>query len=174
VALYGFGFWLPQIIQASFRGSGFQIGLLSAIPYFAGAVAMVVAGRHSDRTGERRWHVAVAALVSCAGFAATGMVSGLAASMVTLTIAMIGLASIFGPFWALGSVLARGAGAAAAIALVNSIGNVGGFLGPYLVGYLKDTTQSFSLGLVALGIFVAIGGAIVLSLPDESVTPSRV
>ena len=165
VALYAFGFWLPQIIQGSFQGSGFEIGLLSAIPYLAGAIAMVVVGRHSDRTGERRWHVALSAFTCAAGFMATAFVHGLTASMVTLTIAMVGLASIFGPFWTLGSAFMRGTGAAAGIALVNSIGNTGGFVGPYLLGAIKDHTQSFAAGLFAIGAIVAIGGLLVLALP---------
>jgi MFS family permease len=167
VALYGFGFWLPQIIQSSFRGSAFEVGVLSAVPYLAGAVAMVAVGRHSDRTGERRWHAAIAALASCLGFIATGLVHGLTASMVALTIAMSGLASILGPFWTLGSASAQGAGAAAGIALVNSVGNIGGFVGPYLVGYFKDRTQSFSAGLLTLGLSVAVGGGLVLAIRKE-------
>jgi len=167
VALYGFGFWLPQIIQSTFTGSGFEIGVLSAIPYFVGAVVMVMVGRRSDRTGEHKWHVAIAALTSCIGFVATPFAHGTALAIVTLTIAMAGLASIFGPFWAIGSSLVQGAGAAASIALVNSVGNIGGFVGPYLLGYIKDHTQSFAIGLIALGAMVALGGALVLALPVE-------
>src|SRR5262249_2383342 len=133
VALYGFGFWLPQIIQSTFAGSGFEIGVLSAIPYFVGAVVMVMVGRRSDRTGEHKWPVAIAALTSCIGFVTTPFAHGTALAIVTLTIAMAGLASIFGPFWAIGSSLVQGAGAAASIALVNSVGNIGGFVGPYLL-----------------------------------------
>jgi ACS family tartrate transporter-like MFS transporter len=168
VALYAFGFWLPQIIQASFKGTSFQIGLLSAIPYFAGAMAMVVAGRHSDRTGERRWHIAIAALVSGAGFAATALGGGLWTSMLMLTIAMSGLASMFGPFWTFATSFVGGAGAAAGIALINAVGNTGGFVGPYLLGYIKDLTQGFSVGLILIGAIVAVGGSVVLLLPEGS------
>jgi ACS family tartrate transporter-like MFS transporter len=167
VALYGFSFFLPQIIQSSFRGSEFQIGLLSAIPYFVGAVAMVIVGRHSDRTGERRRHVAVAALVCAGGFVAASMVSGTAASVFVLTIAMAGLASIFGPFWSLATSFVNGIGAAAGIALINSVGNVGGFVGPYVLGYVKDRTQSFGPGLVIIGATVAVGGVLALLVPDR-------
>jgi ACS family tartrate transporter-like MFS transporter len=167
VALYGFSFFLPQIIQSSFRGSEFQIGLLSAIPYFVGAVAMVIVGRHSDRTGERRRHVAVASLVCAGGFVAASMVSGTAASVFVLTIAMAGLASIFGPFWSLATSFVNGIGAAAGIALINSVGNVGGFVGPYVLGYVKDRTQSFGPGLVIIGATVAVGGVLALLVPDR-------
>lgn len=171
LALYAFGFFLPQIIQSAFgqssyAGGSFAIGVLSALPYLAGVVAMLVAARHSDATGERRWHVAGGALVCGLGLIATAYVHGLAWSMVTLSIAMAGLASMFGPFWTLATSFVQGAAAAAGIALINSVANVGGFLGPYALGYLKDRTQSFSAGLVAIGLVVIIGGAAALAVKD--------
>jgi ACS family tartrate transporter-like MFS transporter len=167
VALYAFGFFLPQILQAAFKGTPFQIGLLSAIPYLFGAAGMVVAARHSDRAGERRWHVALAAAVSGAAFIATAFVSGLGPSLVLLSIAMLGLTSMLGPFWTLATSFVRGVGAAAGIALINSVGNIGGFVGPYGIGYLRDATNSFSAGLIAIGVIVVLGGALVLIVPDE-------
>jgi MFS transporter, ACS family, tartrate transporter len=167
VALYAFGFFLPQILQAAFKGTPFQIGLLSAIPYLFGAAGMVVAARHSDRAGERRWHVALAAAVSGAAFIATAFVSGLGPSLVLLSIAMLGLTSMLGPFWTLATSFVRGVGAAAGIALINSVGNIGGFVGPYGIGYLRDATNSFSAGLIAIGVIVVLGGALVLVVPDE-------
>jgi ACS family tartrate transporter-like MFS transporter len=164
ITLYGIGFWMPQILKTASGGSNFEVGLLSAIPYAAGAVAMVLAGRHSDRTGERRWHVAIAAAVSAAGLVLTTMVSGAAALVMTFSLAMIGLAAIFGPFWALATVTARGAGAAAAIALINSIGNIGGFVGPYLLGAINDATHSFAYGFLAIAALMLTGGALVLTV----------
>ena len=166
VALYALGFFLPQIIQTSYRGSDFAIGLLSAIPYIAGVIAMLIAGRHSDRTGERRWHVAVAALVAGAGFIAAACVKGIAPSMVMLSIATAGLASMFGPFWTLATSFVSGTGAAAGIALINSVGNIGGFVGPYLLGSIKDRTESFGTGLILIGATVIVGGMLVLLVPD--------
>jgi ACS family tartrate transporter-like MFS transporter len=168
VALYAFSFFLPQIIQNAFKGSTFQIGLISAVPYIAGSIAMVMAGRHSDRTGERRWHVAVAAVVSGTGFVAAGFAQTLIPSMVALSIAMLGLASMFGPFWTLATSFVNGAGAAAGIALINSIGNIGGFVGPYLLGYLKTEMHTFTAGLILIGLIVACGGALVLAVPDDN------
>jgi MFS transporter, ACS family, tartrate transporter len=168
VALYAFGFFLPQILQAAFAGTPFQIGLLSAIPYLAGAVGMVVTSRHSDRTGERRWHVALGAAVAGAAFVGTALVQGLVPSLVLLSIAMLGLASMFGPFWTLATSFVYGVGAAAGIALINSVGNVGGFVGPYGIGYLRDATGGFSAGLVAIGMIVILGGVLVLAVPDRS------
>ncbi|MGE3956860.1 MAG: MFS transporter [Vicinamibacterales bacterium] len=167
VALYAFGFFLPQILQGTFSGTPFQIGVLSALPYVAGAVAMVISSRHSDRSGERRWHVATAAAVSGAGFIAAALASGLVPSLILLSVAMAGLASMFGPFWSLATSFVSGAGAAAGIALINSVGNVGGFVGPYGIGYLRDATNSFTAGLLAIGVIVIAGGALVLLVPDR-------
>jgi D-galactonate transporter len=170
VMLYGLGFWLPQMIKTASRGSDFTVGLLSAIPYTVGAIAMVMAGRHSDRTGERRWHVAIAALVGGAALAVSTAGSGIVWSITTLSIAMIGLASMFGPFWALATssrTALSNAAAAASIALVNSVGNTGGFVGPYLLGAINDRTHSFAFGLYAIAAMMAAGAALVLTVEDR-------
>ena len=168
VTLYGIGFFLPQMLKTASGSSDFIVGLLSAIPYAAGAVAMVFVGRHSDRTGERRWHVLVAALVSAAGLALSALSTGIAWSVVTLSIAMLGLASMFGPFWALTTSTMGGVGAAASIALVNSVGNTGGFVGPYMLGAINDATHSFALGLLAIAAMLAAGATLVLLVRDET------
>jgi ACS family tartrate transporter-like MFS transporter len=166
VALYAFGFFLPQIIRETFAGTPLQIGVISALPYLAGAAGMVVAARHSDASAERRWHIALAATASGAAFAGAAFVQGLAPSMLLLSVAMLGLASMFGPFWTLATSFVGGAGAAAGIALINSVGNVGGFVGPYLVGYLRDSTESYAAGLVTVGVIVILGGGLVLTVPE--------
>ena len=167
IALYAFGFWLPQIIRAASSGSDFHIGLLTAIPYVVGACGMVIVARHSDRTGERRWHIVRAGLVGGGAFVASAFVHGLAVSLAALSVAMLGLASMFGPFWAFATSRLRGVGAAAAIALINSIGNTGGFVGPYVIGYLRDRTQSFTGGLIFVGVILAVVPLLVLALADD-------
>ena len=167
IALYAFGFWLPQIIRAASNGSDFEIGLLAAIPYLVGACGMVIAARHSDRTGERRWHIAGAALAGGLAFIVSAFVHTLALSLVTLSLAMLGLASMFGPFWAFATSRLGGVGAAAAIALINSIGNTGGFVGPYVIGYIRDRTHSFTGGLVLVGVVLAVMPLLVLTLSDD-------
>ena len=167
VALYGVGFWMPQMIKAASGRSDFVVGLLTAIPYAAGAVAMVLAGRHSDRTGERRWHVALGPLVSAIGPVSATAAVGTMASVAALSVAMIGLASIFGPFWALASGAARGVGAAAAIALINSVGNTGGFVGPYLLGAISDATHSFAAGLLVIAALMLTGGILLLLVRQD-------
>jgi MFS transporter, ACS family, tartrate transporter len=176
IALYGIGFWLPQMIKTASRGSDFTVGVLTAIPYAAGAIAMVIAGRHSDRTGERRWHVATAALVVAVGLAlaalstgshgATGA-TGAASSIAAFSIAMAGVASMMGPFWALASSRVSGVGAAASIALINSVGNTGGFVGPYLLGAINDATHSFTIGLLTIAAILLGGGSLALIIREH-------
>jgi MFS transporter, ACS family, tartrate transporter len=166
VTLYGIGFFLPQMLKNSSGSSDFVAGVLSAVPYAAGAIAMVIVGRHSDRTGERRWHLVCSAMVSAAGLALSAASRDTFWSVVALSIAMLGLASMFGPFWALATSTMGGAGAAASIALVNSVGNVGGFVGPYLLGAINDATHSFALGLLAIAGLLAAGASLVLLTSD--------
>ncbi len=163
VALYAMGFWMPQIVRAASGGSDLLVGWLSAIPYAAAAVGMVVIGRHSDRTGERRWHIALSAVAGGAAFAAAGCVHGVVPAIALLSIAMLGLASMLGPFWAFATSSLGGVGAAAGIALVNSVGNIGGFVGPNILGVLQQRAHGFSAGLVAIGAVLAAGGVTVLA-----------
>jgi ACS family tartrate transporter-like MFS transporter len=123
---------------------------------------MVIVGRHSDRTGERRWHVVVPAVACAIGLMLTPMGSGIVWVVAALSIAMAGLASMFGPFWALATSTMRGASAAAGIALVNSVGNTGGFVGPYLLGAINDATHSFAFGFVVIAAMLVLGGGLVL------------
>jgi ACS family tartrate transporter-like MFS transporter len=164
VASYGIGFWLPQIIKAASGGTDVRTGLLTAIPYVVGAIGMVIIGRHSDRTGERRWHIAIAAFAGAAAAVSSAFVHGLAPSLATLSIAMLAQAAMLGPFWALATSFLSGTGAAAGIALINSIGNFGGFVGPYMMGYIRDSTHSFGAGLIAIGVIFMAGGLLVLTL----------
>jgi ACS family tartrate transporter-like MFS transporter len=132
---------------------------------------MGVTSRQSDRTGERRWFVAGGALLSGAALVGAAFVHGLIPSLLLLSVAMLGLASMFGPFWTLATSFVSGEGAAAGIALINSVGNIGGFVGPYAIGYLRDTTESFSASLIAIGVVVALGGTLVLLVPERDDSP---
>ena len=167
ITIYGVGFWMPQMLKTASGAGDFGVGLLSTIPYAAGGIAMVVVGRHSDRSGERRWHVLVAALVSAAGLALTPLGSGVAWIVVCLSIAIIGYAAMLGPFWALATASTRGVGAAAAIALINSLGNTGGFVGPFLLGAVNEATNGFGAGLVMIAAVIAAGATLVLFVPEN-------
>ena len=140
---YGVSFWLPQIVKESLTKDPFRIGLLTAIPWGLAAIAMVLVGRSSDRSGERRWHIALTSLICSAGFAASTF-PGISASVrfLLLTIATGAIASSYSTFWALPTTLLSGTAASAGIAWINSIGNLAGYFSPYLVGVIRDKTGS--------------------------------
>jgi ACS family tartrate transporter-like MFS transporter len=164
VGAYGFEMWLPQIIRG-FSGLGeFGIGLLNAIPYLAATICMVLVGRHSDRTGERRWHVAASAFAAAAGFAASALSHNLYVSLAALALAFSGVKSMLGPFWAQSTVFLSGTAAAGGIAWINSVGNLGGFVGPTVVGQVRKATGSYANGLFTLGAALVLLGFLALTL----------
>jgi MFS transporter, ACS family, tartrate transporter len=164
---YGFEMWLPQIIRGISTLSDFQIGLLNGIPYIAATVFMVLNGRHSDRSGERRWHVAVSALVGAIGFIASAFTHNVVFSLAALAIAFAGVKGMVGPFWALSTACLSGTAAAAGIAWINSVGNLGGFLGPTIVGYVKKTTGHYAGAVIVLGCgLVILAGLAVMLRPS--------
>lgn len=162
-ASYGVAFFLPTIIKG-FGVSDTQTGLLAALPFIFGAIGMVVFGRHSDRTMERKGHVAVALLMAAIGIGLSGIVSNPVLVMALLCFAQIGVSSVPAMFWPLPASLLTGASAAAGIAAINSLGNLSGFAGPYAMGYLKDLTGNFTAGLLLLAGCAVVGAAVVLSL----------
>jgi ACS family tartrate transporter-like MFS transporter len=163
--LYGVTFWLPQIIQSFGNRSDFGIGMLSAVPFFGAAIAMVFVGRASDRSGERRWHLAACAAVGAVGLMLASMTRSPLLSLGALSIAAAGIWGTFGPFWAMLPEFLSGTAAAGAIALINSIGNLGGFGGPYVVGLVKQTTHSFAGGMLLMAASLVAAGLLALTLP---------
>ena len=160
IALYGLGFWMPQIIRSMDTSlSNTSIGLVMVIPYACAGVAMILWSRHSDRTGERRWHTAFPPLVGGIALAGSGMVTSPLAAFLLIIIATVGIFCAFGPFWTLPSLFLAELSAAAGIAVINSVGNAGGFIGPTLMGYLTQATGSTNAGPVVMGICLALGGA---------------
>jgi D-galactonate transporter len=159
--LYGIGFWMPQVL-ATFGLDPLHVGFLTAIPYLFAVIAMVLWGRHSDKTGERRWHIALPLLLAACAFAWSAYSGPLLPTMIALSLATLGFYAAFGPFWSLPTALLTGTGAAAGIALVNSMGNAAGFTGPYIVGLLKQATGSFSAALLFLAAALALGGLMAL------------
>ena len=170
IAFYGITFFLPQIVQSMSSLGSATIVLLTAIPYVAATIGLVVVGSRSDRARERRWHVAAPCLIGATGFVLTVLSPATPAiALTTLSIAAFGIWGTLGPFWAIPTALLRGTAAAGGIALVNSIGNCGGFVGPYLMGWIRDATGGFTAGLLTLAGFLVLGAVIVLRLerPDE-------
>ena len=166
MGLYGISFWLPTLFKASGVADAFTIGLLTMIPYGAAAIAMVMLGRSSDRMKERRWHVAMPALLGAAGLVASTFVPHNAAlAVLFLTLATIGIMGALCQFWAIPPSFLGGAAAAAGIALINSVGNLAGFVSPYLVGWIKDLTHSTDVGLYCVAASLVVAAAIVLTMP---------
>ena len=159
--LYGIGFWMPQVIQ-TFGLTPLKIGFLTAIPYLFAALAMVLWGANSDRTGERIWHVALPLLLAALAFAWSAMTLPLGLTMVALTLATVGIHAVVGTFWSLPTAILTGTGAAAGIALVNSMGNLGGFAGPFIVGAIRQATGSFNAALWFLAGALLLGALIAL------------
>jgi D-galactonate transporter len=159
-ALYGMQFWLPQIVKA-FGLSNAQTGFVTAIPFVFGTITMVLWSRHSDRTRERVAHVGGPLLLTAVALGASSYITDPVITMVLLTIAAIGVFGTFAVFWTLPTAWLSGTAAAGAIALINSIGNLAGFGGPYLVGWVKDATGNTSTGLLVLSLLPLAAGLLV-------------
>jgi MFS transporter, ACS family, tartrate transporter len=164
VASLGMLIFIPQIIKSIGMGRGnMAVGWLTMIPYICGGISLVVWGRISDRMRERRWNLLVACLVSAIGLFVAGYTMGSWWSLAGMSIAAIGFYGSKGPFWAMPSMFLTGTAAAASIAWINSIGNLGGFFGPWYVGVMKDLTGSYAGGLYGLAL-LCLGAAIICAL----------
>jgi len=164
---YGLTFFLPQIVQG-FGMSNVTIGFVSAVPYLVGVVGMVLWGRRSDRTLERRFHLAFSLLVAAAGISAATVFDDPAMKMLSFSIAGFGIFASMPVFWTLPTAFLSGAAAAGGIAMINSIGNLAGFAAPYAMGWIKDATGSYTGGLLSLSACGVIAIIIVLALRHDS------
>ncbi len=162
MGMYGIGFWLPNIIKAAGVNDMFQNGLLSAIPYLVAAIAMVLVGRNSDRTGERHWHLIICSLLGAAGFwLSSAYEHNIHVALLGTTIAASGLLSAISLSWSLPTAYLTGTAAAAGIATINSIGNLSGFVSPLIIGWIKDATGSLAGGLYFLSASLAFSAILV-------------
>jgi len=160
-ATYGITFFLPLIVK-SHGLSNVATGAVTAIPYAIGAIGMVLWAYSSDRRHERRWHIVISSMVAASGLVAAGATSNLYWAIAALSVAAIGLYAHKPCFWPLPSMFLSGTAAAGGIALINSIGNLGGFVGPYIVGWIKDSTQRYDAGLYFLAACALLSGIITL------------
>jgi nitrate/nitrite transporter NarK len=166
---YGLAFWLPQILKDTLTRDAWLIGLLSMLPWGAAAISMVIYAHHSDRTGERRWHVALG--VGIAGLTlALGALPGVSGwlGLVLVTCTTVALMCTQAVFWALPTAVLSGAAAAAGIAWINSVGNLAGYLSPFLVGRIRDTTGAMTLAYFVLGGSCLLSSALVLAVTRRS------
>ena len=174
-----YGFYIPTFLKSQFPDwSPFQIGLLAAAPSVIAMVGMLLVGRHSDWTGERRWHVAGSAFTAALGWLTIALtafgsleIPGVDSRwlfVVGVAVTLTGMKSMLPTFWTLPPAFLIGPAAAGGIALINSVANLGGLLGPRIVGHLKATTGSFTLGYLVMAATLFIGGLLVLNVPDRN------
>lgn len=169
---YGLILWLPTMIKSASGTSNFATGAISVGPYLAAALGMAYWGMRSDRSGERRWHLAGAAFVGTVALCVAGYVTSAVATITTLSLALLAAESMYGPFWAASTSVLKGRTAAAGIALINSVGNLGGFCAPYMIGLVKAGTGGFHGGLLVLAVVSAIGGSVTLAVvPGRRLNP---
>jgi len=164
--LYAAGLWSPMMIR-QFGFSPLTVGWLNALPSVLAAVAMVVWARNSDRTMERTWHVAIPCAVACAGLVWAGYAQAALPVILALVLVNFGSNASKGPLWAVPGLFLTGAGAAAGIAWINSLGNLGGFFGPLLIGWIKSKSGSYAGGLDAVGAMLALSAVLMVVLGGQ-------
>ena len=158
-----FGLYLPTLVEGHFTNlNRFQIGLVSAVPNLAAIVAMTLVGSHSDRTGERRWHVAGAAAVGALGWSVLACADSPWLGLLGLALAQMGMLSMLAPFWSLPTSFLSGAAAAGGIAFINAVGNLGGFVAPNVIGAVKEETGSYAGAQFFLACALLVGGLLAL------------
>lgn len=167
VAMYGVTLWLPLILK-EFQGlTDLAIGLITIFPYLAAALFMVGVGLSSDRSGERKIHMACSLALAALGLVSAAYANSLVGKVGCLVIAASGIWGALGPFWAFAGSFLSGTGAAGGIALINSLGNLGGFAGPYLMGLFRDWTGAYNTGLAVLGGVIFLGGMMAMMLKER-------
>lgn len=171
IGSYGFSLWLPQVLKEAAGVSTFQVGLLAAIPYGLTAVGMVRIAARSDRAGERRLHAALPLFLAAVGLLGAALTSNPWLLVAALSTAAVGNFGCLGPFWALSTRYLGPTAAAGGIALINSIGNLGGFVGPFAVGWVKDRTAGYTVGFLALAAALVGAALVLLSIREPRVPP---
>jgi MFS transporter, ACS family, tartrate transporter len=166
VSGYGLVIFLPQIVSRFGVGVGLN-GVISALPFVAGAFAMVYWGTHADRANEHRLHTAAACFLNFACLAASVLLQNPVLMMVAIILSQMGQSSIAPTFWALPTAMLTGTAAAGGIAMINAIGNLGGFLGPYMMGAIKDATDSFPIGLLSIATGTLVATLVLLLMGPE-------
>ena len=168
-AMYTLSFWLPQVVKAIAAGSSnTAVGGLVALPYAVGLIAMVFVSRSSDRHLERKYHAAIPALIAGTALVSVGAAHATLLVLGLLCLAALGVYSIYGPFYSLPGEFLTGFAAACGIALISSIANLGGFVGPYLVGWIGQRTGNLHIGLAATGVSVFLSALLMLALPKRA------
>jgi ACS family tartrate transporter-like MFS transporter len=161
--LYSLNIWSPQFIK-TFGLSMMEVGLVNAIPPAFAAIAMILWARHSDKTKERTWHVVGACALACVGFVLAGVANSFTLAILALVMANMGISSCKPPLWSIPSLFLSGPAAAAGLGAINAIGNLGGFVGPTMIGWFKETTGDFSYALYFIAAMLVLSALLTLSI----------
>jgi ACS family tartrate transporter-like MFS transporter len=171
--MYGVTLWLPSVIRSLSGLSYFLTGLVSSLPFLVTAIVMVLVGMRSDRTGERRWHTALPAFLGAAALVAAGYGRSTLVVVACIGLGLVCAESMVGPFWAMATSRMAGLSAAAGIAVINSLANLGGYYGPDIIGFFRKLNGGFRGGLVAIGATLAVSGGIALIVGRPPAIESR-
>ena len=166
---YGLNFWMPTLIRSAGVKGASAIGVVSAVPYIVTLLMMNLFGHSADKQRERRWHLAIPALIGAAGFVIAPTAPNVGVAIAALSLAAAGAITCAPLFWSLPTAFLAGAGAAAGIAVINSVGNLAGFVAPYLIGWARDTTGSAAVGMYAIAAGLVVGAACALLMPARLV-----
>ena len=173
IVTYGVFLWLPKILREVSGFRGWRLALITAIPFAAALAGMVLIARSSDRSGDRKWHVVACAITAAIGLVLAARFQGNVALIVlSFMLSQVGQRAIFGVFWAIPPMFLGGTAAAAGIAMINSIGNLGGFVGPTAVGWLRGNSSDYTSGLLLLAGVLVVEAALVASLRLPSARPA--
>jgi ACS family tartrate transporter-like MFS transporter len=160
--MYGVTLWLPSVIKSLSGLGNFAISLIAVLPFLVTTVVMVLVGMHSDRSAERRWHTAVPAFVAGVALVCAAYGSSTAVVVAALSLGLAGAEAMVGPFWAMATSRMEGLSAAAGIAVINSLANLGGYFGPDIIGFFRTADGGFRGGLLAIGATLALSGTVAL------------
>ncbi|GDY50356.1 hypothetical protein SVIO_009790 [Streptomyces violaceusniger] len=167
---YALTFWMPTFVESTGIDGNLAIGVLSAVPFLAALVAMNLFGRSADKRRERRWHLVIPSLMGAVGFSLSAVWNGSTAlSLTALSVAAAGVLTCAPLFWSLPTAFLGGTAAAAGLAIINSVGNLAGFVSPYMIGALKDATGSASIPMYVLALTLVVGAVAVLTTEKQVV-----
>jgi sugar phosphate permease len=171
---WGFGYWMPTVLKAASGWSNLEVGWMIAIPMSLSLAFMLWISDHSAKTGEKRWHGAIGMFIAAAGMLLGTLTHNPIVAFLAMCVAAIGVYAPFGVWWSYPTTFLSGSAAAGAIGLINSFGNVGGFVGPYLIGFLKDATGSYTSGWLYLAFSLTCAGLLILTfrknVPTDNVS----
>lgn len=165
LGFFGLTIWLPQIVKQISGYSILTVSMISAVPFIVGALSMILNGKHSDHSGERRWHLTIALLIGALGLLGSAMATSPLLAFIAVCISMAGISGALGVFWSVPSTFLTGQAAAGGLALINTISGLSGFLGPYVIGFIRGLSSDFSYSLYGMAASLLVATILAATLP---------